>query len=103
MIDAKRVFTMKRNSFRYLAFASLAIVFAVSLWAQTPVREAGADVRKAWQHLAFEHEGRSVTGDRELARKINELGRGGWELLDVETFMESGSTIKMVFFFKKPL
>jgi hypothetical protein len=73
------------------------------MWAQTPTPMPNTAGSTPWQHLTFEHEGRTVTGDRALGRKINELGRGGWELVDVETVVEAGTTIKTIFFFKKPL
>ena len=55
-----------------------------------------------WQHLALTHDGKDLGGG-DLARQINEVGRKGWELVSVETYTESGTTTKTVFFFKKPL
>jgi hypothetical protein len=103
IIDDKPGCIMNRNSLRYLVPACLGFVLAAAIWAQTPTPTPSEADSKAWQHLAFEHDGGSVTGDRELGRKINELGRGGWELVDVETVTEAGTTSKTVFYFKKPL
>ena len=100
---AKQVTTMKKNPLHYLALASLAVVLVASLWAQSPTSKPEAGRPEGWQHLALEHDGSSITGDRELARKINEIGREGWELVDVATVLEAGTTTKLIFCFKKPL
>jgi len=93
---------IKHNKPYYLVVACLAVALVASLWAQNSnARSAGAASR-TWQHLALQHDGKSVTADPELARKINQLGSDGWELVDVETIVDSGITEKIVFFFKKP-
>ena len=55
-----------------------------------------------WEHLAMPAEGASGgLGSPEVARKINEIGRAGWELVDVETYLKDGSTEKSIYFFKR--
>lgn len=84
-----------------LAIAGLAVVLAANLPAQNSNSQPGSAAPRQWQHLALPHEGKSITGDRELAEKINQLGSDGWELVDVETMTDSGITVKTVFFFKR--
>jgi len=55
-----------------------------------------------WQHLAFTYI-INETPKAELARNINKLGREGWEMVSVGNIIESGTTVKTVFYFKKPV
>jgi hypothetical protein len=93
---------MKNNLLTYIALCSLALMVAGGLWAQNPKPDLAAKAPHAWQHLAMEHEGKSVTGSPDLARKINSLGDEGWQLVDVEAVTEAGTTTKIIFFFKRP-
>ena len=79
-------------------------LFSIALysWAQSPTESPLPLKRQAWEHLAFEHKGASIQGDPTLARKINQLGDEGWELVDVETTARSGATFGKIFFFKRP-
>lgn len=67
---------------------------------------AKAEAKPVVQKTAFEHLAMNVpVGERlstpETAKKINELGRQGWQLVDVETMVKDGTTTKMVYFFKR--
>ena len=56
---------------------------------------------EAWQYLILEHE---KGGPRELARKCNELGSDGWELVaavPVAASLNGGVTTSVRLFFKK--
>lgn len=75
------------------SFAALSVVWAADRSSATP--------SEGWQHLAMD--AGSSTKDSELGKKINELGRDGWELVTVTPVQEQGSTAKFIYFFKKPL
>jgi hypothetical protein len=56
---------------------------------------------EAWQYLILEHE---TGGPRELARRCNELGADGWELVTavpVAASLNGGATTSVRLFFKK--
>jgi hypothetical protein len=93
---------MKNRILIYIAGGTLALYFAANIGAQSPNQDAVPKVPQAWRHLALEHEGKSVTDQPELARKINSLGDEGWQLVDVESIAEGGTTTRIVFFFKRP-
>jgi hypothetical protein len=89
---------MKTNG-KVLAAVAVTVTVAVStVWAADRSPAPAAD---GWQHLAMDA-GTSVKGP-ELARKINEIGRDGWELVTVTPVSKDGSTESFVYFFKKPL
>lgn len=77
-------------------------IIAIQVLAQDQREEGIKPPAAGWQHLSLT----SATGDTaksELGKKINKLGREGWELVSVENIIESGTTTKTVFYFKKPL
>jgi hypothetical protein len=93
---------MKHNTLVYLATGCITITVAAGLWAQSANSASVGSSPQKWQHLALEQDGMKIVGDADLARKINQLGSDGWELVDVETIVDSGLTKKTVFFFKRP-
>ncbi len=74
------------------------------VWAQAPAIPDAPPTphRQAWEHLAFEHQGASLKRDAKLAREITRLGNEGWELVDVETISDAGTSTSKIFFFKRP-
>ncbi len=80
----------------------LCAIIAVQVLAQgvNPVQKTPQT--KEWQHLAMTNV-IDETPRSELARNINKLGREGWELVTVGNIIESGTTTKTIFYFKKPL
>ena len=62
-----------------------------------PSRTAAA---KSWEHLAMTIDGPKLSTP-EISRKIIGLGNDGWQLVDVETYSEVGTTTKAVYFFKR--
>jgi hypothetical protein len=93
---------MKNSILTYVAAGSLVLIIVGSLWAQNPKSDSPARAPQAWRHLALDHVGKSVTDSPDLARQIDSLGEEGWELVDVETVSEAGTTTKFIFFFKRP-
>jgi hypothetical protein len=80
----------------------LCAIIAVQVLAQGANRDEIKQQNKEWQHLAMTN----VIGETpksELARNINKLGREGWEMVSVGNIIESGTTTKTIFYFKKPL
>ncbi len=76
----------------------------VYVWAQAPAipDSPPSPHHQAWEHLAFEHQGASLKRDTKLARDITRLGNEGWEMVDVETISDAGTTTSKIFFFKRP-
>ena len=95
---------MKRSVFLVvLIVAAVGVLLAAGLSAQiTADRNDRAAHQQNWQHLALQNDGATVTGDPQLARQIDQLGRDGWELVDVEALTVNGNTHQTVFFFKRP-
>lgn len=81
-------------------FVVLLVVAGGYFLATSPAQNQQADTSRptTWRHLALSDAGQS---DAELARKINQLGDDGWELVDVETYPEPDAKIKTVYYFKK--
>ena len=76
----------------------LCAVIAVQVLAQEHAKPSA----KGWEHCALTDTiGQTPKG--ELAKGINNLGRDGWELVSVGNIVESGTTTKIVFYFKRPL
>jgi len=51
-----------------------------------------------WIHLAFPSPDNDEFGNKEFANKINQLGKDGWQLVDVESSMKDGTTSKRIYF-----
>lgn len=80
----------------------LCTIIAVQVLAQEVNRAEMKPLTTGWQHLALTHM-IGETPRAELARNINKLGREGWEMVSVGNIIESGTTTKTIFYFKKPL
>lgn len=83
-----------------LCLGALGAFVAFSLWAADSA-PASATGRAAWEHLVLEREGNVVATDRELAEKINQLGREGWEMLAATPVQQDGTTRRLQFYFKR--
>ncbi len=55
---------------------------------------------RSWQHLALMQ--KNSGPESELGAQINRLGREGWELVCVTPFVEDGTTMRTVYYFKRP-
>ncbi len=80
----------------------LSAVLVGTLTAQDAPKDAGeaADVR--WQHMAMTVDLNDDQHHRKFVRQLSQVQNDGWELVDVENFDRSGTTIKTVYYFKKP-
>ena len=56
-----------------------------------------------WQYLALTHNIVDNPPSNSLGKQITTLGQEHWELVSVENFSESGTTVKTVFYFKRPI
>ena len=97
--------TTERGKTRILLLG-LILLFCTVLAMQALAKNQSEDRRTSsgtgWQHLALT-ETMGDTPESELAKSINKLGREGWELVSVGNITKSGTTIKTIFYFKKPL
>lgn len=75
---------------------------AYALAASDPQPDAEKNAAPRWEHLALRHGGTDVQNDRGLAGRIIQLGDRGWELVDVSTAIKDGTTLKTIFYFKRP-
>ncbi|MFK7820467.1 MAG: hypothetical protein AB8G99_17230 [Planctomycetaceae bacterium] len=77
------------------------VLGSITLW-QIPTNAAPRRVNAVvkWEHLAMTTDGPKLSTP-EVSRKIIGLGNEGWQLVDVETYAENGTTTKAVYFFKR--
>ena len=80
----------------------LCAIIAVQVLAREQNRGETKSPTTGWQHLALTNT-IGKTPMSELTSKINKLGREGWEMVSVGNIIESGTTTKTIFYFKKPL
>ena len=53
-----------------------------------------------WIHLAFPSPDNDEFGNKGFANKINQLGKDGWQLVDVESLIKKCTTSKRICYFK---
>jgi len=78
-----------------------AVAAGMTLWAA----DSDATAKHATppcEHRVLEREGNLVSSDRDLAGKINRLGRDGWEMYAVTPIQQEGTTKRLQFYFKRP-
>lgn len=91
-----------------IAICALGNIFLPAQAQDDVVEESApaAEVIKAtakWQHLALQHDASKPFSTPDLARKINQLGEDGWEMINVLNFQKEGTTNETVYYFKRPL
>ncbi len=89
--------------FTALAMAVATVVaFGIGTWCHT---DASANQQKpvaSWEHLALSTDAKHGLGDKKVSGQIVQLGRDGWQLVDVEAFITPGEESKTVYYFKRP-
>lgn len=93
---------MKTKRFLCAAVSCLVLAFVVGLVAQEPIARTDKPGRHRWQHLALEQDAKRPIGDPQFAKQIDQLGSDGWELVAVDSVLDSGTTAKRIYFFKRP-
>jgi hypothetical protein len=82
-----------------LAVICLGLFLTVHSSVQTAGQKTGPG---NWEHMALTHRVAPNVTDATLARQIVEIGEKGWELVDVDSVNRDGTTVEMVYFFKRP-
>lgn len=88
-----------------ITVVAVCITIAIAAFAYTASAQNTDASKKAtasWEHLAMSHDGADVQGDAQLSSQIVRLGNDGWELVTVSTVVKAGTTVKTVFYFKRP-
>lgn len=91
---------MKSKSVLLSVALGLALLMSFTLAAQP--QSAPAAGARPWEHLAMTVEATDSPDDADASRKIMLLGNEGWELVDVESLTNDGTTTKLIYFFKRP-
>jgi hypothetical protein len=77
-----------------------AVLMGTYFLSNTPAQnQDDAERPDSWRHLALTAKDQD---EAELARRINQLGADGWQMVDVENFVSAGETVKSVYYFKRP-
>jgi hypothetical protein len=79
------------------------LALALTACSPTQIPTSGADGAgpRRWQHLALEQDAKRPMSDPEFTKKINQLGDDGWELVAVDSVLDSGTTVRRIYFFKR--
>jgi hypothetical protein len=84
-----------------LAAIGLTLLCTFTLSGQNAALEAASETATKWEHLALSDDLKRDAANEEVGRRINQLGRDGWQLVDVEGIIEDGTTTKTVYYFKR--
>ncbi|WP_372721258.1 hypothetical protein [Novipirellula sp.] len=85
-----------------LPMAAAIVMLLALTWAAPSLQSATEEPRRSWEHLAMTVDAADGPGDAETSRKIVQLGGEGWELVDVESLVKDGASVKLIYFFKRP-
>ncbi|GEM_PF-1490353 len=89
---------MKTRGYTSIGIAAAITITVSAVWA---AERSAEPTSGGWQHLVLDA-GPTIK-DAELAGKINDLGRKGWEVVTVTPLNQDGSTKTLIYYFKKPL
>lgn len=92
---------MRQKLTKTAVLICLALLCIMTFPAHNNVSDAASDAATTWEHLALTSDLRQDAADREVGPRINQLGRDGWQLVDVENIHEAGTTIKAIYYFKR--
>jgi hypothetical protein len=92
---------MKARRFTIAAVSCLVLALVAGLVAQE-TRAKTDNAARRWQHLALEQDAKRPLSDPEFAKRIDQLGNDGWELVAVDSVLDSSMTTKRIYFFKRP-
>lgn len=93
---------MKTRIFTGAAVSCVILALVVGLLAQEPSPDPDNAGPHRWQHLALEQDAKRPMSNPEFAKQIDQLGNDGWELVAVDSVLDSGTTTKRIYFFKRP-
>ena len=93
---------MKNLLIATLAAVCLYGLLTTAVPAQNDAPRGANDAPIRWQHMAMTIDVTDGKPDAKLGRQIHKVQNEGWELVDVESINNSGTTEKTVFYFKKP-
>jgi len=71
-----------------------------ALTASATPQDHGKDSVTCWEHLALAHDRADLGGD--LSGQIVRLGNEGWQLVCVSPIAKAGTTVKTIYYFKRP-
>ena len=93
------------NNVHFKVIGSRALAGQVADAIRNSLKASGLSTNRSydqWEHLAVHSANANIGQDNALSQRIRQLGRQGWQLVDVVTVEKQGSTEKLIFFFKRP-
>lgn len=85
----------------FILFLTLTVA-VLAYAASVQDEETATSPKSPWEHCALTHNSAIVGGDGELSANIIRMGNEGWELVNVSTVVKDGTTVKTIFYFKRP-
>ena len=96
---------MRKNALLFLVLVGAGLI-CVAAFSRPDTQAARPIPVQSWQHMALTvdlaTDDANRDANRDASRKIIQLGHDGWELVDVENVVKGGTTVKTVYYFKKP-
>ena len=89
-----------RTGFLLLLCCVLLLPVTYALTASATQQGNLQDSATRWEHLAMTHDGADLSGD--LSGQIVRLGNEGWQMVCVSPIAKEGTTVKTIYYFKRP-